>query len=86
MWSPIKISHLVLYFIILITLTTYASELVTLKVYNINGREISTIYKGFAEPGRHSLVFDASNLGSGLYFYRLENGGFSSNGKLLLLK
>jgi len=51
-----------------------------IRVYDIRGREISTLVKGQFEPGTYSLVFDGSNFPSGVYTYRLESrqAGFST--------
>ncbi len=59
---------------------------VTLKVYDILGREISTLVSGQLLPGRYSADFDGSRLAGGTYFYTLKAGGFSSTRKFILLK
>lgn len=59
---------------------------VTLKVYDVLGREISTIVNEVKHPGTHEVTFDASNLPSGVYFYRLTNGNYSATKKMLLMK
>ena len=59
---------------------------VTLKVFDVLGREVATLVDGSEEPGVRSVQFNASSLASGLYFYRLDTGRFSSVRKLLLLK
>ncbi|MER3524967.1 MAG: hypothetical protein C4326_13190 [Ignavibacteria bacterium] len=46
-------------------------EYVTLKVFDLLGREVATLVDGELNPGVHSLVFDAKDLPSGVYFYRL---------------
>jgi hypothetical protein len=60
--------------------------LVQLKVYDILGREVATLVNKEQAPGNYSVKFDASKLPSGIYFYRLECGNFSSTKKMLLLK
>ena len=61
-----------------ITIITYEvlklSE-VSLKVYNILGREIHTIVSNLQEPGTYSVVFEARDLPNGVYFYELQVGG-----------
>ena len=48
---------------------------VTLRVFDVNGREVAVVAQGGFAAGSHTLVFDASDLPSGLYSYRLESGG-----------
>jgi hypothetical protein len=62
------------------------SAFVTLKVYNILGQEVSTLVNGFTEAGIHSINFDASNLNSSIYLYKLEAGQYSYVRKMTLIK
>jgi hypothetical protein len=57
-----------------------------LKVFDLLGREVATLVDGELSPGRHSVVFDAKGLASGMYFYRLQAGTYHDTKKLLLLK
>jgi hypothetical protein len=60
---------------------------VSLKVFDMLGREVQTLVNGEMKAGEaHSIIFDASKLSSGLYFYRLETGKSSLVKKLMLLK
>lgn len=60
---------------------------VTLKVYDLLGKEILTLVNEFQQQGKHSINFVASDLVSGVYFYSLAtNTGFIQTKKLLLLK
>jgi TctA family transporter len=59
---------------------------VKLTVYNILGQQIRTVVDTRMNAGQQSIVFDASKLASGVYFYRLEAGDFSAVKKMLLLK
>ena len=59
---------------------------VTLKVYNTLGQEVATLTEGVQAAGIHTVEFDASNLASGLYFYRIAAGDFVSVKKMMLLK
>jgi hypothetical protein len=62
------------------------SAFVLLKVFDVTGKEIQTLVNERQNAGNHSVQFDASNLASGVYFYRLETGTFHDTRKLLLLK
>jgi hypothetical protein len=62
------------------------SGYITLKVYNILGQEVSTLFAGEQRAGNYVATFDASKLASGVYFYRLEAGNFSITKKLVLMK
>jgi Secretion system C-terminal sorting domain len=62
------------------------NTLVTLKVYDILGREIKTLVNERQTAGAHSVTFDASPIASGVYFYRLQAGSYIDTKKLLLLK
>lgn len=59
---------------------------VSLKVYNILGTEVATLVEKEQHPGRYEVSFDAANLSSGMYFYRLEAGNYSVTHKMVLLK
>jgi hypothetical protein len=59
---------------------------VTLKIYDIIGREVATLVDGFQEAGPHDVKFDASNLPSGVYLYRITTGTYVAAKKLVLIK
>ena len=59
---------------------------VTMKLYNILGKEIETLVNQTLTKGRHTLVFNASNLPSGVYFYTMATGSYVSTKKMMLLK
>ena len=59
---------------------------VTLKVYNVLGQVVSTLFSGVQHAGNYTATFDGSRLSSGIYFYRLEANGVSITKKLMLLK
>ncbi len=59
---------------------------VFLKVFTIDGREVATLVRENQSVGAHSVQFDASNLASGVYLYRLQLGSFTQTRKLILLK
>ncbi len=62
------------------------SSMVTLSVYDILGREVKTLVNEAKQPGTYTVEFDGSGLASGVYFYRLQAGGFVEAKKLLLLR
>jgi len=59
---------------------------VTLKVYDILGRDIATLVKEYRPAGNYSIKFDGSKTTSGVYFYRLQSGNYTETKKLLLIK
>jgi len=59
---------------------------VSLKVYDILGREVATLFNGVKAAGNYTATFNATKLPSGVYFYRLQAGTYSNTKKLLLLK
>jgi hypothetical protein len=59
---------------------------VTLKVYDVLGREVSTLVNENKKPGSYEIDFDGSKMPSGLYFYRIVAGNFIETKKMLLLK
>jgi hypothetical protein len=59
---------------------------VKLSVYNLLGQEVQTLVNGFMESGLHSVNFEAKNLNSGIYLYKLEANGISSVRKMTLIK
>lgn len=62
------------------------SGFVTLKVYNILGKEVATLINGQIDAGIHKVDFDASGLNSGVYFYKIESGSYTETRKMILLK
>jgi hypothetical protein len=62
------------------------SSFVSLKVYDILGREITTLVNEEKPAGKYNVTFNASKYSSGIYFYRIEAGGFSQIKKMVLLK
>ena len=59
---------------------------ITLKVYNLIGQEVATLINSYQTSGEYAVTFNASNLSSGVYFYRLESGSFNVVKKMLLMK
>jgi endo-1,4-beta-xylanase len=59
---------------------------ITLKIYNVLGKEVEIIFAGHQKAGNHLATFNAINLPSGVYFYRLSSDKYSETKKLILLK
>jgi hypothetical protein len=59
---------------------------VKLTVYNILGQEVATLVNEHLQPGRYQVLFEATGLASGIYFYRLNAGDFTATRKLLIVK
>lgn len=59
---------------------------ITIKVYDLLGREVATLINEEKPAGNYSITFDASNLSSGVYFYKLTAGTFNQTKKLILVK
>lgn len=59
---------------------------VTLKVFDIVGKEVATLVNDFEEAGDHSVTFDASQLASGVYFYKMVAGNYVAVKKLVVMK
>ena len=69
-----------------ITFTLDSPAHVVLTVYNIQGQKIATLVDGTRNSGINEVKFDAEDLGSGTYMYRLESGGQSITRKMTLIK
>jgi hypothetical protein len=59
---------------------------VTLDIYNILGRKVRTFYNGYQPAGSHSVIWDADDLSSGVYFYRLTAGENIMTKRMTLIK
>ncbi|HSH65540.1 MAG TPA: T9SS type A sorting domain-containing protein [Bacteroidia bacterium] len=60
--------------------------IVSLKIFDILGAEVTTLLNEVKNPGTYEISFDASSLTSGVYFYRIQAGSFTAVKKLLLVK
>ena len=69
-----------------ISFTLLESQHVKLDVFDIKGRKVSTLVDGVQESGTHNIVFNASNLSSGTYIYRISSGDFVYSRSMLLVK
>ncbi|MBK8381092.1 MAG: T9SS type A sorting domain-containing protein [Ignavibacteria bacterium] len=62
------------------------SDIVTLKVYDVSGKEVASLVNEMKNAGMHSVTFNASGLTSGFYFYKLSSNGVEQAKKMTLLK
>ena len=69
-----------------ISLNLSKSGVVTLKVYNLIGEEIKTLVEGYWEAGIYTVNFNAEELASGMYLYRLSTNGITVTKKMLFMK
>ena len=69
-----------------ISFTLPQSGLVSLTVYDITGRKVAELARGFRSAGRHTLVWDASGCASGVYFCTLKAGNEVETRKMLLVR
>ncbi len=65
---------------------TPAGSWQTLKVYDILGNEVATLVDEYRDAGKYEITFNASNLASGVYFYRLKAGNYIETKKMMLLR
>ncbi|MBK8984238.1 MAG: T9SS type A sorting domain-containing protein [Ignavibacteria bacterium] len=56
-----------------------------MKIYDILGKEINLLLNEIRNAGKHSIEFNANNLSSGVYFYKIEAGDFKAVKQMLLL-
>jgi len=69
-----------------IKFTVPSSEFVSLKVYDVLGNEVTTLVNEQKAPGVYEVRFDAGDLSSGVYIYKLQAGNFTQTRKLMLMK
>jgi endo-1,4-beta-xylanase len=69
-----------------IVYTVPKSGNVSLKIYNVLGNEVATVFSGIQQIGTHRVVFDGSGLSSGVYLYRLQASGFVETKRMILMK
>ena len=60
--------------------------LVTVKVFDVTGKLVKTLVNETMEAGSNSVLFDASSLASGVYFYNIVSGSFTDTKKMILVK
>lgn len=59
---------------------------VSLKVFDISGKEVKTLVNEIKNPGYYEVEFNGGDLPSGIYYYKLEFGSFSLVRKMMLVK
>jgi len=59
---------------------------VTLEIYNLLGEKVATLIDERQDPGQKSVVWDASRVSSGLYFYKLTAGDFTETRRMMLVR
>ena len=69
-----------------ITYSLPQSAVVSLKIYDITGKYITTLVDGVTSAGIHTVTFDAGSLSSGMYVYTLETDGFRQSRQMMLVK
>jgi len=63
-----------------------AGNNVSLKIFDMLGKEVATLVNEKQNAGSYSISFDGSNLSSGMYYYKLETGSFTDTKKMILIK
>ena len=84
--NPFNPSTTIKYSIPVVGNEYFRSSQTTLKIYNILGSEVATLVNKQQKAGNYEVNFNASNLSSGVYFYRLQSGSFSESKKMVLIK
>ena len=69
-----------------ISFTNPSAGQVTLQIFNLLGQEVATLFDGQIRAGEHELLFDAVNLSSGVYLYRIKAGDAVSIKRMVLMK
>lgn len=63
-----------------------ADGLVKIVLYNILGKEVMTVVNKYQAAGNYQINFDASNLSSGVYFYKMQSGTFSDMKRMMVVR
>jgi hypothetical protein len=59
---------------------------VTIRIFDVSGKQVGTLVDEFMQPGRYTLPWNAQNLASGVYIYKMESGSFVQTNTMLLIK
>ncbi len=84
--NPFNLSTIIKYSIPGSATGSGSARFVTLRVYDILGREITTLVDELQLPGTYKVIFNANELTSGIYFYTLSTGNYNFTKKMILLK
>lgn len=84
--NPFNPSTKIKYSIPSVALSGVEESLVTLKVFDVLGNEVTTLVNEEKPSGEYEVVFDAAGLSSGIYFYKLQVGSFTETKKLVLIR
>jgi len=69
-----------------ITYSVPQTEKVELRVYDVLGKEVATVVNEVKTAGKHEVVFNASNIPSGVYFYTIKAGQYCASRKMVIMK
>ncbi len=69
-----------------IRFTLPEKDFITLKIYDLHGSEIKTLFSGELEAGKHSMNIELNDLSTGVYFYTMRTNSFTSTRKMILIK
>jgi hypothetical protein len=69
-----------------IKFTLGSTDVISLVVYDLSGREVSRLYEGELSKGNHAFVFNADELPSGTYYYRLMGSNINETRRMILVK
>ncbi len=69
-----------------ISYTVARAGRVTIRVYDILGKEVATLMDGERQPGSYQATFSAANLTSGVYYYRMTAGGYAATRRMIVVK
>jgi hypothetical protein len=61
-------------------------EFVTVKIFDMSGKEVAELVNGEMKAGTHDFQFDGSRLSSGIYFYRINTASFTDTKRMILVK
>ncbi|MFA5011891.1 MAG: YCF48-related protein [Ignavibacteria bacterium] len=65
---------------------TFGTDMVTLVVYDVMGREVQTLVNERLQPGIYETTFNGEGLSSGIYFYRMRAGGYTETKRMMLIR